>query len=179
MDRIHQVLESYTASSSYLVSGVLRRIVAGENDIRYANSVMFLNKQMVALQAYDKYHLVPFGEFIPFQDWIPLKPVAAFKGFERGTGPTTIERTGIPPFSPLICYEVIFPDQLHGVATSARMDHQCHQRRLVRRQCRTASAFRPDPMRAIGRLPVVRAANTGISGVMIPWAAWWAGRYFP
>lgn len=170
MDRIRHALESYTSSNSYLVSGVLRRIVVGENDIRYANSVMVLNKQMMALQAYDKYQLVPFGEFIPFQDWIPLKPVAAFKGFERGAGPATIERAGIPPFSPLICYEIIFPDEVtrrtgprpawivnvtnDGWYGDSAGPHQ---------------HFAQTRMRAIEEgLPVVRAANTGISGVIDP-----------
>ncbi len=171
MDRIRNLLQSYTRSETYLVTGVLRRMGETREDARFANSILFLNKEMTALQAYDKSHLVPFGEFIPLQNWIPLRPVAAFRGFERGNGATTIERDGIPSFSPLICYEVIFPDDVvdkfgkrpqwivnatnDGWYGDSAGPHQ---------------HFSQTRLRAIEEgLPLVRAANTGISGVIDPY----------
>jgi apolipoprotein N-acyltransferase len=169
MDMIRNALESYKDYDSYVIGGVLRRLIV-QDDVRYANSVVFLNKEMVAIQAYDKYHLVPFGEFIPFQNWIPLKPVAAFKGFERGKGAMTVERSGIPAFSPLICYEVIFPDQVtRHDGTPPKWIVNVTNDGWYGDSAGPYQHFAQTRLRAIEEgLPVVRAANTGISGVIDP-----------
>ncbi len=60
---------------------------------------------------YDKWHLVPFGEYQP--DWIPIGiQVVPGGGFARGPGPQTLHLHGLPPAGPLICYEAIFPGQV-------------------------------------------------------------------
>jgi apolipoprotein N-acyltransferase len=172
MDRIRDLLQGYTKSETYLVTGILRRMAgATEEETQYANSVVFLNKDMTALQAYDKHHLVPFGEFIPLQNWIPLKPVAAFRGFQRGSGPATVERDSSPAFSPLICYEIIFPD--------AVIDKHAKRPSWIVNVTNDGwygdsagpyQHFAQTRLRAIEEgLPVVRAANTGISGVIDPY----------
>ena len=170
IDRIRSILKSYTKSDAYLVTGVLRRMGEG-TDVKFANSVVFLNKDMSALQAYDKTHLVPFGEFIPFQDLIPLKPVVAFRGFERGKGATTVEREGVPSFSPLICYEVIFPDKVVAPA-GKRPDWIVNVTNdgWYGDSAGPYQHFAQTRLRAIEEgLPVVRSANTGISGVIDPY----------
>lgn len=166
MDRIRSVLRTYKNSKSYLITGVLRR-EEKEDGLHYANSVALLNQNMDIMATYDKSHLVPFGEFIPFQKWIPLKPVVAFRGFDRGHGATSIEFAGLPSFSPLICYEVIFPGKV--------VDHK-HRRpswivNVTNDGWYGDSAgphqhFAQSRLRAIEEgLPLVRSANTGISGV--------------
>lgn len=171
IDRIRTILQGYKQSEAYLVTGVLRRMGGEKNDARFANSVVFLNKDMTALQAYDKTHLVPFGEFIPFQDLIPLKPVVAFRGFERGTGAMTVERNGSPAFSPLICYEVIFPDRV--VATKGKRPQwivNVTNDGWYGNSAGPHQHFAQTRLRAIEEgLPVVRSANTGISGVIDPY----------
>lgn len=168
MDRIQSLLKSYTKTDAFLVTGILLRRGAGE-DMQFSNSVMLLDKSMTARDSYDKSHLVPFGEFIPFQKWIPLKPVAAFKGFESGKGATTIQDEKIPSFSPLICYEVIFPDQVTG---------KPHPQWIVNvtndgwygDSAGPYQHFAQTRLRAIEEgVPVVRSANTGISGVIDPY----------
>lgn len=171
MDRIRNLLQSYTRSEAYLVTGVLRRMGETREDMTFANSILFLNKEMTALEAYDKSHLVPFGEFIPLQNWIPLRPVAAFRGFERGNGATTIQQDGAPSFSPLICYEVIFPDKvIDKFGVRPRWIVNATNDGWYGDSAGPHQHFAQTRLRAIEEgLPLVRAANTGISGVIDPY----------
>jgi apolipoprotein N-acyltransferase len=112
---------------------------------------------------YDKWHLVPFGEYIP--DWLPLPlMVMPGGGFAAGPGPATLHPPGLPPFGVLICYEAIFPGQivdrndrpawLVNVTNDAWFGNSSGPRQHL-------AAAR---MRAVEEgLPLLRAANTGIS----------------
>jgi apolipoprotein N-acyltransferase len=112
---------------------------------------------------YDKWHLVPFGEYTP--DWLPV-PIMTLPGggFARGPGPVTLHVPGLPPVGALICYEVIFPGQvadnadrpawLVNVTNDAWFGNSSGPRQHL-------AAAR---MRAVEEgLPLMRAANTGIS----------------
>jgi apolipoprotein N-acyltransferase len=78
----------------------------------YRNSLVVTAGPVPALAFYDKWKLVPFGEYMP--KWIPLKiiPDALGGGFTPGSGPQTITVDGLPPFGPMICYEDVFPGQM-------------------------------------------------------------------
>jgi len=166
MERIASLLKSYD-TNSYLVTGILRR-TDKDDSMKFANSVILLNKQMSALDVYDKSHLVPFGEFIPFQKWIPLKPVAAFRGFEPGDGATILEHNDIPAFSPLICYEVIFADKVvPRTGKRAQWMVNVTNDGWYGDSAGPYQHFAQTRLRAIEEgVPVVRSANTGISGVI-------------
>lgn len=169
MESISAMLNSYTASNAYLVTGVLLRRGETKEDMSFSNSVTILDKTMAALDTYDKSHLVPFGEFIPFQKWIPLKPVVAFKGFEPGKGAKTIQSKDIPPFSPLICYEVIFPDDVTGKPRPQWIVNVTNDG-WYGDSAGPYQHFAQTRLRAIEEgLPVVRSANTGISGIIDPY----------
>ncbi|HME27436.1 MAG TPA: apolipoprotein N-acyltransferase [Acetobacteraceae bacterium] len=112
---------------------------------------------------YDKWHLVPFGEYVP--DWLPL-PIMVMpgNGFAPGLGPRTLHIPGLPPFGPLICYEATFsgeivdrsdrPAWLVNVTNDAWFGNSTGPRQHL-------AAAR---MRAVEEgLPLLRAANTGIS----------------
>jgi apolipoprotein N-acyltransferase len=112
---------------------------------------------------YDKWHLVPFGEYIP--DWLPL-PIMVMpgNGFASGPGPRTLHVPGLPPVGALICYEAIFggeivdptdrPAWLVNVTNDAWFGNSTGPRQHL-------AAAR---MRAVEEgLPLLRAANTGIS----------------
>ena len=113
--------------------------------------------------SYDKWHLVPFGEYIP--DWLPL-PIMVMpgNGFAAGPGPRTLHVPGLPPVGALICYEAIFggeivdrtdrPAWLVNVTNDAWFGNSTGPRQHL-------AAAR---MRAVEEgLPLLRAANTGIS----------------
>lgn len=149
------------------------RVVAEGDSARFYNSVTALEQQGRVLGHYDKFHLVPFGEYIPFRDKLNLTPIAlAIAGigdFTAGTGNRTLVFDNRPPVSPLVCYEVIFP--------RAVVDRNDRPQWMVNvtndgwygRTAGPHQHFEIARVRAIEEgLPLVRAANTGISGVIDP-----------
>ena len=77
------------------------------------NQLITLDNQGRILSSYNKHKLVPFGEYIPFSGILShlglRKLTVGALDFEPGQGPMLIKDKGFPSFSPLICYEVIFP----------------------------------------------------------------------
>ena len=116
---------------------------------RYWNSLLALDHQGQVLAIYDKFHLVPFGEYVPLRRWLPLPGSVTGGEFSAGPGPRVLVLPGLPPVSPLICYEIIFPARVKpvpsGPGAAAALDRHHHQRWLVRQDRRTASAFRHGP----------------------------------
>lgn len=132
---------------------------------RPRNTMFVLSGTGTLLGAYDKWHLVPFGEFEP--SWLPGGvQVVPGGGFASGPGPEVLDVPGIPPFAPLICYEAIFsgqvapssrrPDWVVNITNDAWFGNSSGPRQHL-------AAAR---MRAVEEgLPLVRAANTGVSAV--------------
>lgn len=88
----------------------------GAESLRLYNSAAVIDGVSGAprvAQTYDKHHLVPFGEYIPFWSLIsrlniaPLQRIGA--GFEAGAPPSRLIIPDAPPAVVLICYEAIFP----------------------------------------------------------------------
>ena len=126
------------------------------------NSLVALDGAGVPVAIYDKWHLVPFGEYQP--KWLPLPVEFGPSGFAAGPGPRTLRVPGVPPVGPLICYEVIFsgvvvdradrPAWLVTVTNDAWFGNSTGPRQHL-------AAAR---LRAVEEgLPIMRAANTGIS----------------
>ena len=135
-----------------------------------ANSLAAIDSAGDIAGLYDKSHLVPFGEYMPLRDVVPLPAVAAgMADFAAGPGITTMHLPGVPPFSPLICYEVIFPGRV------ARTDERPAW--LLNLTNDGWYGFSTGPyqhlaaarLRAVEEgLPLVRVANTGISAIVDP-----------
>ena len=146
---------------------------AGEERPRWYNSIYALGPGAEVLAAYDKVHLVPFGEYLPFQDFaerLGLRQLTHLRGgFSAGPRLRTLETPGTPPFSALVCYEVIFPGEV--VDPSRRPEWMLNV---------TNDAWyglTPGPwqhyhqarLRAVEEgLPLVRAANNGVSAAIDP-----------
>ncbi len=163
-EQISRMLTGYPTKAT-LLSGALMRKWKGEEK-EFTNSLVRLDHSGKLEALYHKSHLVPFGEYIPFQDLIPIKPVAQFQGFKRGNGPETFFGEHIPAFSPLICYEIIFP----GKAVEPEMRPEWIV--TVTNDAWYGDSAGPHQhfVHAIFRsieegVPVIRSANTGISGL--------------
>lgn len=130
---------------------------------RPRNSLFALGANGLIEAIYDKWHLVPFGEYQP--DWLPVGvQVVPGGGFAAGPGPRTLHIPGLPPAGALICYEAIFshqvideadrPDWMVNVTNDAWFGNSSGPRQHL-------AAAR---LRAVEEgLPLMRAANTGIS----------------
>lgn len=167
MDYLRGRLSGYPEKNVYLLSGALLL-----DDKGYHNSLVALNNKAELLASFDKFHLVPFGEYIPFQKYVPFGPLVNFSGFVEGAGPQTLSiGDTVPPFSPLVCYEVIFPtsvvnkdekrpDWLVNVTNDAWYGISAGPfQHLAQAQYRAIEEG----------LPMVRVAQTGFSAVIDPY----------
>ncbi|MBE6448517.1 MAG: apolipoprotein N-acyltransferase [Alphaproteobacteria bacterium] len=110
-----QKLQYATPKNGWLITGALRYSLSN-NQVRHAyNSLFVINPQSEIVDFYDKSHLVPFGEYIPFRDFLPkwIRPITSAIGtFQAGSGPKVITLKDQPSFGGMICYETIFPHQI-------------------------------------------------------------------
>ncbi|MBR6355534.1 MAG: apolipoprotein N-acyltransferase [Alphaproteobacteria bacterium] len=160
-------------SGGYLITGFLRRVDDGYHYTPY-NSFGVVNQKGQLVGWYDKNHLVPFGEYIPFREYLPawVKPVAnVVAQFGRGDKFKTLQIGDMPAFAPLICYEIIFSDEV--VIKGA--DRPTWAIVLTNDGWYGNSAgpyqhLAAAQMRAVEEgITVVRSANTGISAVINPY----------
>lgn len=168
MNALRVALNAYP-ERTYLLAGALRREEDEAGAPRYFNSLIGMGKDGKIVDWFDKFHLVPFGEYIPFQKYVPFGPVAKFAGFQGGKGPETwTQFDGLPGFSPLICYEVIFAGQVTNRAPEP-------PQWMVNVTNDAWYGISPGPhqhlaqtqFRAIEEgIPVIRSTNTGISAII-------------
>jgi apolipoprotein N-acyltransferase len=152
-----------------LITGGIRLERDGENIKNVWNSVFVIEKNAVK-SFYDKHHLVPFGEYIPLQKFLPFveKITDGAVGFNEGEGPQTIAASGFS-FSPLLCYEIIFTDEI--VQKNSRPDLLIN---LTNDAWFGVSSgpyqhFNMARMRSIEQgIPLARVAGTGITAFVDP-----------
>lgn len=157
-----------SAGSAQVILGILRT-----EKNRYYTSLVALDGVGDVAGLYDKHHLVPFGEYIPggalLYQWFDLRGFAAQNGFgySSGPGPQVLDLGVAGKILPLICYEGIFARNLHAAPERADWivqitndawfgDYSGPQQHLAQARLRAAEFG----------LPMVRAANTGISAVI-------------
>jgi apolipoprotein N-acyltransferase len=119
---------------------------------------------------YDKGHLVPFGEYLPYEDilgLIGMRQLVRQGGFTPGPGPQLMAVPGLPPFSPLICYEMIFPSGVVPAGQRPGWILQVTNDAWFGTNAGPQQHLAQARIRAIEQgLPVIRAANTGISAAI-------------
>ncbi len=155
-----------------LLTGAVRAEPVDGAVERIYNGLAALDGTGARLATADKFHLVPFGEYVPLRGLFPFiaKLTPGDLDFTPGPGPVTVRLPGLPPFSPLICYEVIFAagvvdrtdragwllnltnDGWFGISTGPHQHFAAARFRAVEEG-----------------LPMIRAANTGISAIVDGW----------
>ncbi len=147
----------------HLLFGSMLEKTAG----RLSNSVVLLSPEGDILSVYDKIHLVPYGEYIPLRKFFPFieKITVGIGDFMPGKEPV-IMQTPLVKIGNLICYEIIFPDLVRKFADrGANLLVTITNDAWFGRTSAPYQHFSMAVFRAVeNRTPVVRAANTGISG---------------
>jgi apolipoprotein N-acyltransferase len=130
------------------------------------NSAFLINSDKWLTARYDKAHLLPFGEIIPFEKYIVkfVKPLEKLGGFTPGTKSEPL-RVGIHRFGAMICYESIFPEITREYARqNVDMLVNITNDAWFLKTSAPYQHFAMNVFRAVeSKIPVIRCANTGIS----------------
>jgi len=158
-----------------LLTGAIRIEGRGSERATVYNSMLAISSDGQLIDFYDKQHLVPFGEYLPFDKTLSRIGIKALINMPGGFTPGDAERRslslpGLPPIIPMICYEAIFPDEI--MERGAERGAIIH----VTNDAWFGSSAGPyqhlaqAQVRAIERgVPVLRSANTGVSAVIDPY----------
>ncbi|MGD9542108.1 apolipoprotein N-acyltransferase [Methylocystis sp.] len=136
---------------------------------RIFNSIEALRGDAIVAY-YDKIHLVPFGEYLPLEEWLrPLGINQLVPGiWDRGAGPRLLAAPGLPPIAPLICYEAIFSgDAIESGAERPRLFLNVTNDGWFGLTTGPYQHMAQARLRAIEEgLPMIRVANTGVSAII-------------
>ena len=160
-----------------LITGAARvaEKVSGDRRAHYFNSIQVIDLHGALLDRYDKQHLVPFGEYLPLAEYLDRFGITQFihfpGGFDAGVGPRILHAPGLPNAMPLICYEAVFPEEIGSIfrPNDARPGF------LLNVTDDAWFGVTPGPYQHFAQarlrtveqgLPMVRAANTGISAIV-------------
>ena len=142
---------------------VLAGAVRFDKDDRPRNTLFAVTGVGSVSALYDKWHLVPFGEYQPSWAQVGIQLVPG-GGFAPGPGPRTLRIPGVPPVGPLICYEAIFPGQVIDEADRPDWMVNVTNDAWFGTSAGPRQHLAAARMRAVEEgLPLLRAANTGIS----------------
>lgn len=140
--------------------------------LRAYNSLALLDAQGEVTDVYDKHHLVPFGEYVPFGDLFwrltgndAFAPSQGY-GYSPGPGPRVLDFGPLGQVLPLICYEAIFPQDLR-VALRPSWILQITDDGWFGTLSGPYQHLAQVRLRAIEEgLPILRDANTGVTAVI-------------
>jgi len=158
------------AAGTPVVLGIQRN-----DDERFFNSLVYLDAAGEVAGRYDKHHLVPFGEYMPLGDLAARFGLRGFAaqsgdGYSAGPGPLVLELSNLGKALPLICYEVVFPQDVSGASERADFLLQITNDAWFGNHSGPYQHLAQAQMRAIEQgLPMIRVANTGISAMIDPW----------
>ncbi len=160
--------------STELITGAVRPASnASTSNPRAYNSIYVIDADGSIRGIYDKVHLVPFGEYLPFQRVLErlglMQLTKVVGGFLSGDRRRAIDVAGAPKILPLICYEAIFPDAAVPQGERPGWLVNVTNDGWFGISSGPYQHFQQARVLAIAEgLPLVRAANTGISAVIDP-----------
>jgi apolipoprotein N-acyltransferase len=162
-------------SGTILFTGAARVEIEG-NEPTYFNAIDIIAGGEIK-QSYDKIHLAPFGEYMPFARLLAKAGITQFVsipgGFEPGTASRLLDAPGLPAVFPMVCYESIFPDEiadrLNDATTRPGLLLNVTNDGWFGHTPGPYQHFAQARLRAIEQgLPLIRSANTGISAIVDP-----------
>lgn len=172
---------AFLPAKTALVTGAARREDEPERNGKpgysdYYNAIQVITHGGTVVDSYDKLHLVPFGEYLPFGailGRLGLRNFVAIPGgFEPGQVRRSLDIPGLPPATPLICYEAIFPGAV-GLSPGSPLPHlilNVTNDGWFGMTSGPAQHFAQARLRTIEEgLPMVRGAATGISAIIDPY----------
>ena len=166
-----------------LLAGTLRLdgdLIRDGRKLKVYNSAMVLNGKGAPVTTYDKVHLVPFGEYLPFQEILEavgLEQLTRIRGGFTPGRPATgkFAVPGLPALRMLICYEVIFPGEVLPSARPGGMERPQLLINLTNDAWYGNTAgpyqhFHQSLVRAVEQgIPLIRVGNNGISASVGPY----------
>ena len=174
LDRDEEHLAEITEAvpdGGFLITGLLR---AGFENGAYVpyNSMFVINGRGEIKDYYDKAHLVPFGEYLPFREYLPafMAPVASVVG-DLGSGEKykKLQVAGLPLMGGAICYESIFPKEVLNPEQKPELLVVLANDGWYGVSAGPYQHLAAVQMRAVEEgITVIRSANTGISAVIAP-----------
>jgi apolipoprotein N-acyltransferase len=173
-DALAQIAE-LLPPGTVLITGAVRAPdpTPGVRPTRAYNSIYVIDHDGSILSVYDKVHLVPFGEFLPFQDVLERLGLMQLTklpgGFIAGDRRRVLNAPRAPRFLPLICYEIIFPGEAVPPGERPGWLVNLTNDGWFGLSSGPYQHLQQARVRAIEEgLPLVRAANTGVSAVIDP-----------
>ncbi len=166
--RLLAMLGAVTPPGGAMVVGAPRATPTNAPEFQVWNSVHTVLPGGRIGATYDKFHLVPFGEYVPFKRWLDFAKITHGRSdFSSGPGIRTISVPGAPAVSPLVCYEAIFPGHVVDPTNRPGWMLNVTNDAWFGRSAGPYQHFAATRLRAVEEgLPLVRVANTGISAIV-------------
>lgn len=152
-----------------LIVGAARGERTSPTEARVFNALYVFDEAARLVDRYDKVHLVPFGEYLPFEDVLSAVGLEALtrRGYTAGTVRRTIALPGAPSFVPLICYETIFPGAVLGEGERPGFIVNLSDDSWFGNTSGPRQHLLQARVRAVEEgLPLIRGTTTGISAVI-------------
>ena len=167
VDLTEEILSFQKGLDTHLLFGSIMHKNREQSEFSFTNSAVLLSPKGDVALVYDKMHLVPYGEYVPFRNLIPFarRLTAGIGDFSPGKEPVVME-TPFAKIGNLICYEIIFPGLVRSfVEKGANVLVTITNDAWFGRTSAPYQHFAMAVFRAVeNRVPVIRSANTGISG---------------
>ncbi|KQV84164.1 apolipoprotein N-acyltransferase [Rhizobium sp. Root1220] len=155
-----------------LIAGAVRVEDMGPgNPPRYYNSIYVIDGRGQIIGAADKVHLVPFGEYVPFENILDEFGIQNVVEMPGGFSPAATRQLLTLPnglkLYPLVCYEIIFPDEMTGDIGAANAIINLTNDAWFGTTPGPYQHFQQARLRAVETgLPLIRDGNSGISALV-------------